>query len=297
MLGWIIAIAALLVLGFLAWRHFSEWFYSPAPAVPAMGLQQPQEIQIIENLKLPSSLASLKFPCKVTIDYIAGDGFPADQDPARAATWEILQVAQAISSQYPLTVYEHIDMALNQELHRTRHALKGQLTIRAHVEPVRPDIKDLALARELERSQFELERDDHLEGARMRRAEQLARLIADPQRAALWWLTNNPTRIEELPKITTMMINLDRQLNHPSGYSGDATATGEPTFGQDLDDLLAKADKNKRAQMGNALVFAYNQLGRPDLAERARSLTDLIDADQASTRTGPNIPGQRPGFP
>jgi hypothetical protein len=93
-----------------------------------------------------------------------------------------------------------------------------------------------------------------------------------------------------------MMINLDRQFNRPSGYNGDDTASGGPTFGKDLDDLLAKADSDKRAQMGNTLAFAYERLGRPDLAERARSLTDPMDTEQASTSAGPNIPGQQSGF-
>jgi hypothetical protein len=93
-----------------------------------------------------------------------------------------------------------------------------------------------------------------------------------------------------------MMINLDRQFNRPSGYNGDETASGGRTFGQDLDDLLAKADRDKRAQMGNTLAFAYERLGRPDLAERARSLTDPMDTEQASTSAGPNIPGQQSGF-
>lgn len=281
MLGWIIAIVALLVLGVLAWRHFSAWFFNPEPAMPVMGHQLPQEVQISEHLKLASSLASLKFPCKVTIDYIADRGFPADQDPARAAVWEILQAAQAISSQYPLTVYEHIDMALNHELHRPRNAANGHLTVRAHFHPVHPDIKDLTLARELERSEFEFTRDEHLDGVRMRRADRFGRLLADPQRAALWWLADHPNRIEDLPKIAAMMSNLDRQFNRPSDARGDGDAFGGPTHGQDLDDLLAKVDSHKRAQMGNTLVFAYEQLGRPDLAERARSLTDLFDAPTA----------------
>jgi hypothetical protein len=214
----------------------------------------------------------------VTIDFIVGEGFPVDRDPVETAKWEIFQTARAISSQYSLTVHEYLHMALNQHLQPARDVAKGHMTIRAHAEPAKVDIKELALARELERSQFELELEGHLEGARMRRAERLGRLIADPQRAALWWFANHPDRIEDLPKIAAAMFALDQQFNRPAEDTDSAGANGRRTHGQDLDDLLSNVDERRRTLLGNTLAFTYDQLGRPEMAERARALTDLSEA-------------------
>jgi hypothetical protein len=283
MLGWTIAILALLVLAFLVWKHYGHLLLSEGAEFPIEMPEPPVEQHLRVELVLPSALPALKFKCWVTIDFIVGAGFPVDQDPAEVAKWEILQTARAISAQYSLTVHEYLHMALNHQLHQARDTAKGRLTVRAHAEPANVDIKELGLARKLEQTQFELEIEEHLEGARMRRAERLGRLIAEPQQAALWWFANHPDRIQDLPRITETMFALDQRFN---GAAENVNATdGDPTHGQDLDHLLSEIDRGKRALLGNTLAFAYEQLGRPDMAERARALTDLGPSGE-----GPAVP-------
>lgn len=237
-------------------------------------------------LLLPSSLTSLKFKCTMTISYIEKGEGRLGEDIRRVVEWEIHQTARAVSSQYSLTASAYLHMALNDTLNDWRWAKSGSLGLRAECAPVKSDPQELALARELEQAQFEMNMEAHLHETRIRNAERLGRLLSEPRLAALWWFARYPDRVEDLPRITETMYALDRLLNHrPAAAEIDDVSisqTAEPTGGDDLDRFLGEASAEKRTLLCNSLAFAYDQLGRPEMAERARALTDLGRSEETA---------------
>jgi hypothetical protein len=287
MAGWIFAILLLLaVLAFFGWKAYQGWMDQEPPTAAV----EPLEVHEFSTvLVLPSSLPELKFSCPLTIKYIDKEEVRIGEDLRRVLEWEIHRTAQTVTSQHPLTVSEYLHMALNEALNAWRWARDGALGYQAECDPVKVEPKDLALARELDRARFTLELESELHDSRMRNAERLGRLLSEPRTASLWWFAQHPDRVEDLPRITEMMFALNAQLNHRDAVlAPGVVAVGgfEPTSGADLDVFLSEAGEDARALLRNTLAMAYDQLGRPEMAERARALTGLSSAERASAGEG-----------
>ncbi|THV28755.1 hypothetical protein [Glycomyces paridis] len=285
MLGWTLTILLVFAIAvILGWKHLVARMLGPLPEPEAMPEPVPFE-RFDTVLMLPSALSTFKFACSVTIWHSVANGLEDEAEARRAAEWEIHQTARAVTSQYSPSVFEFLDLALNDALNAFRKTGRHGLIVRAECAQVKVDPKDLALTRELEQAEYELNMEAQLHVTRMRNAERLGQLLSDPRSAALWWFARHPDRVQELPGIARTMFEIDAVLNHRMfAEPGTAPAAEQPgpTNGEDLDNFLANAGEEKRTLLCNTLAFAYEKLGRPEMAARVRTLADLSGPEPAS---------------
>jgi hypothetical protein len=271
--GWTIAVLAILAVGFLLWKQYGHLLLNPAvDYVP-----EPEPLPVHEYtayLVLPSSIPAFKFTAHLSIKYILKGEVRVGEDIRRVLEWEVHQIAQGVTSQFPLTVSEYLHLALNDRLNAWRWVREGSVGFQAECADVKVDPKDLALAVDLERTKFTLDMESKLHDVRLRNADRLGSLLSEPRTAALWWFAKHPDRVEDLPRITELMFSLDAQLNHRDAVLAPgiiAVGGFAPTSGADLDTFLTGAAEQERTLLLNTLAMAYERLGRPEMAERARS--------------------------
>ncbi|MFG3339623.1 hypothetical protein [Glycomyces sp. NPDC048151] len=275
MASWIIPIVLVLaVLAFFGWKFYQGWAGGAevVASVEPLPMHQYQTV-----LELPSSLPALKFKCPVTVEYIVKGDIRIGEDVRRVLEWELHRTAQAVTAQHALTVSEYLHLPLNDKFNAWRWARDGAIGFKAEFGPALVEPEDLALARELERAEFTLDMETRLHDKRMSNADRLGRLLSEPRTAALWWFAQHPERVEELPRITEMMFALDAQLNHRGAVlSPGIVAVGDfaPTSGADLDSFLTGTGEDNRTLLLNTLAAAYDRLGSPEMAERARDLAE-----------------------
>ncbi|RRS00159.1 hypothetical protein [Glycomyces terrestris] len=284
----IVFLIILALIVFVAWKVYQGWNSTVPQPLPPPVVAQPLPVhEYTVELFLPSSLPSLKFGARFTVKYLLKGELRIGEDVRRVLEWELHQAAQSVTSQFPLTVSRYLHLALNDRLNAWRWVREGVVGFQAECTGVQADPKDLALAAELERARFTLEMEAQLHDARLRGAERLGGLLGEPRTAALWWFAQHPDRVEDLPRITELMYTLDAQLNHRGAVLGPGVlAVGDefsPTSGTDLDVFLTGAKSEERTLLLNTLTTAYERLGRPDLAERARTLAD-VEEDEADVR-------------
>lgn len=280
MLGWILAIAAVLGLGFLAWKQYGHLIINPDVELPAPAPLPVHERTI--DLVLPSVLPALKFSARFKVSYIQKGELRVGEDIEQVLKWELHQAAQHVTSQYPLTVSTYLHLALTDRLQPWRWVRDEAVGFQAVCTEVKANPKDLPLAVDLERTKFTLDMESQLHEASLAGADRLGRLLSEPRTAALWWFARHPDRVEDLPRITELMHSLDAQLNHRGSVlaPGVVSVGGfAPTSGTDLDAFLTDADGEERVLVLNTLAAAYERLGRPEMAERARTLADPVVGD------------------
>lgn len=285
----LIVVSALTVLALAGWKGYRQYRktrmfaqYAAPYTASAFTEAAPQYGEHTVTLKLPSLEPMFQFSCDMLIRYRSDKDIPNKQSPHQIAEWLVYERARRISAGYPLNSKDLLKTELDIELREPTTELGRLLDVRAQCSSASVDEEQLRLVDEVARRKYTLEVENHLMDAYKTRVEQLASVFADPRKAALWWLARHPDRITELPEKFELMLVIDQYLNVREGSGRTpVSASSDPvhrSVGVDLEEFLASADVSSKAAVGTLLGNAYERLGRIDLAQRARMLTDARES-------------------
>ncbi|MDA1361652.1 hypothetical protein O1R50_18640 [Glycomyces luteolus] len=211
------------------------------------------------TVSLPSRDEYFQFTCQFRVAYAPTDKNRAGTEPSISSVESLLYTAgKDVSTNLALPQRSQLRHELSDMFRVQRTLPNKEFVISAYCDAVEVDEGQL---RAVERSY-----DEVLEAERLqRRVGYLGKVFQDPRTATMWWLAQDPAKIDELPGKAELLYRLDRRLN-PNANPSDLPIS------RDLDWFIQTADDSERAAIGVALAGIYRRFGREEFADEAEQL-------------------------
>lgn len=252
------------------------WIFFKSTRAPELDEPEESAGYMSVTVTLPSRDEYFQFTCRFRVAYAPTDSGRAGMEPSISSIESALYTGgKQISANLALPQKNQLRHELSDAFRVQRTLPSRDFVISAYCDEVEVDDRQLEA---VERGYDEVLESERLQ----RRVSYLGTVFQDPRIATMWWLAQDPAKIDELPDKAELLYRLDRRLN-PNTNPSDLPIS------RDLDWFIQTADDSERAAIGVALAGIYRRFGREEFADEAERLIP--------NRTLPSRNGDRPRSP